>query len=133
MPHSRHRPQNNGDGESEFDSDAVDEAAPDDEHRSVGDLEPDDDLTVLRLGPPERSLQVRRERAEHLPVNVIDDGDEKEQPANVPAQMFDLRYCGGSRGAHSRSLLFHHTSGLLTLIAAMAAHDQSARSIMQAR
>src|SRR5215468_10952513 len=132
MPHSRHRPQNNGDGESEFDSDAVDEAAPDDEHRSVGDLEPDDDLTVLRFGPPERCLQLRRERAEHLPVNVIDDGDEKEQPADVPSQMFDLRYGGGGGGARRRSLLFHHSSGLLMLIAAKSAHDKSALSIMQA-
>ena len=52
----------------------------------VGDAERDDQHRKVGVAPLELGLDVRRQHRQRLPIDVVDDGGKKQQPADVPAQ-----------------------------------------------
>ena len=87
--HAGERPPRHRDRQTQLGADAIEDAAPDQHHHRVRDLERDDDAAVIELGPADLLLQVRREDAEHLAVDVVDGRGEEQQRADDPAPSAD--------------------------------------------
>ena len=85
--HGRDAPEADGQGVADPGPETVDEPAEGGEADGISDLEGGDDVAILDLAPADLLLQVRRQDAEDLPVDVIDGGGGEQQPADGPAEM----------------------------------------------
>ena len=81
----RDRPDGEGDCIADPRADQIDDAPEAQIADRVGELEPDDDVGIGRLRPPELVLDRRLQDANHLPINIVDRGGGKEQAADYPA------------------------------------------------
>ena len=77
--------------EPELRADAIEDLAPDQHHHGVRHLEGDDDAAVVELGPADLPLEIGRQDAEHLAVDVVDGGGEEQQSADDPPEPADAR------------------------------------------
>ena len=96
--HGRDAPEADGQGVADPGPEAVDEPAEDGQADGVSDLEGRDDIAVLDLAPADDLLQMGRQDAEDLTVDVVDGRGGEEQPADGPAEMPGTvvfsRWCG---------------------------------------
>ena len=85
MAHRRQAPDRDRDRIADARSHTIDHAAGDQQSHRVGRLERRHDVAVLNLVPADDGLQIRREHAQHLPVDIVDGGGEEQQGAYPPA------------------------------------------------
>jgi len=90
MGHGGDGPPDDRNGETQFGADAVDDAAGKEHHHSISQLKGDDDAAVGQFTPADLHLQVRRQNAKNLAIDIVDGCGKEQQRADIPAQMFDL-------------------------------------------
>jgi len=91
----RCRPHAHGEQITGSRTDAIDQAAEEEEADAIGGLEPEDDVAVAAFRPAVELLQRRLEDAENEPVDVAQDDRREEQAANDPAQACSAPGRGG--------------------------------------
>ena len=74
------------------------------------------DIAVFHLAPADRFLQVGRQNAEYLPVDVVDRGGEEQERANVPAQARIPASVLGCPDFHRRGRHSSHASFRVRLV-----------------
>ena len=85
MGHVRDLPDDEGDRIAEARADHVDQPAETDISDRIGELEEEDDVGKVGLGPAELGRQCRLQHADHLPIDIVDDGRRKQQADDHPA------------------------------------------------
>ena len=95
MRHRGQAPHNERNGETLLRPEPVDHAAGKEERDRVRELEREDDVGVVDLGPAELLLEVDLENADDPTVDVVDRRREEEQRADDPAIASDLARADG--------------------------------------
>ena len=83
--HRRQAPEQDRQGVTEPDAQAVDEPAGARVADGIGDLEGEDDVAVVDLVPAELLGQIGLENADHLAVDVVEGRGEEQQGTDAPA------------------------------------------------
>lgn len=87
--HSGEGVEADGEGQTEADADAVQDAAGDGLANRVRRAEGDDEQREGGVVPVELGLDVRSEDGKRLAVNVVDDGGEEERSRDPPAEVWN--------------------------------------------
>ena len=87
MEHRGDAPDGDGDGESHAGAVLIEQAAGPEHAKGIGRGEGAGDVAVLDIGPADGVLERLGEKAEHLPVDVVDGGGEEEERADGPADV----------------------------------------------
>ncbi len=74
----RHRPDRHREGIAGAGADPVDQLAEDDVPDGICELETEDDVAVIDLGPVELLRQCRLENADDLAVDIVERGGSEE-------------------------------------------------------
>ena len=105
-------PEENDQGVTEAHAYAVDDAADAYRAQGIGDLEPEDDVAVVVIGPFKMVHEGRLEDADDLAIDVVDGGGEEEQAADDPADFADAGVSGrGVERGGGKALVLHGNEG----------------------
>src|SRR5262245_52187034 len=98
MQHARRTPEDHRHSETNPRADPVKDTTNTQKSDGVGDLKPEHDVRIISVAPAKDLLQLRREDAEDLTVDVVDSRCKKENRANDPPVTTNtLRMRVGSR------------------------------------
>jgi hypothetical protein len=89
MEHARERPQHSKQRKADPQTDQIDDEAADRLHDRVADLERSHDIRILLRAHAQFGLELRREHAQRIARQVIDDGAQAHQRDDPPAQALD--------------------------------------------
>ncbi len=85
VSHGRDAPDENCQREALAGTHPVDQLSDKQHARPIGELENEDDIAVIHIGPAELDLQRWLEQGDHLPVHIIHGGSKKQQGTDQPA------------------------------------------------
>ncbi len=85
VTHRRHAPHADRQRVADARAELVDQRAGADEANRIRRLKRGDDVAVLDLAPAELLREIRREHAEHLPIDIVERRRREQQRADAPA------------------------------------------------